>query len=52
MTENGISFDGVEDGAIFLDKKLTPQANLEVKKFDAVSGNILDSAGIAVFECR
>lgn len=50
MTENGISFDGVEDGAIFLDKKLTPQANLEVKKFDAVSGNILDSAGIAVFE--
>ena len=50
MTAAGVAFDGVPDGTVFRDEKLIPQARLEVKKYDAVDGRILENAGIGVFE--
>lgn len=49
MTAAGLSFDGVPEGTVFRDEKLIPQARLEVKKYDAVSGSILENAEFSVF---
>lgn len=49
MTEDGMIFDGVDGGETFLDEKLPPQASLQVKKYDAVSGDLLENAVIKVF---
>lgn len=50
MTAAGLTFDGVPEGTVFKDEKLVPQARLEVKKYDAADGRILENAEISVFE--
>lgn len=49
MTASGLSFEGIPEGTVFRDEKLIPQARLEVKKYDAVTGTILENAQISVF---
>lgn len=49
MTASGLNFEGVPEGTVFRDEKLIPQARLEVKKYDAATGGILENAEISVF---